>query len=111
MGRELRKLNIGNAATLLVMKALTEDDRDRLARLKEIGDELLARAADVFSDEDPANAATVTGWASQLDSENYPSPTGPTDRSRSDSTRRKTSPSSSATPMPTSIAAGRRGVC
>ena len=71
MGRELRKLNMGNAATLLVMKALTEDDRDRLARLKEIGDELLARAADVFSDEDPANAATVTGWASQLDSENY----------------------------------------
>ncbi len=71
VGRELRKLNMSNAATLLVMKALTEDDRDRLARLKQIGRELPARAADVFSDEDPANAATVTGWASQLDSENY----------------------------------------
>jgi hypothetical protein len=71
VGRNHRRFNMGNAASLLVMKALTQEDQNRLATLKELGQEMLTRGAELLTGEDPADTARLAAWASQLDSENY----------------------------------------
>src|SRR6202035_4677136 len=71
VGRDYRRFNMGNAANLLVMKALTEDNQARLAELKQLGQELLTHGAELLASETAGDTAGTAGGASQLDSENY----------------------------------------
>ncbi|MFI4989787.1 MAG: hypothetical protein ACHQHO_02565 [Solirubrobacterales bacterium] len=71
VGRDRRRFNMGNAAGLLVAKALTEESHARLEKLKQLGEELLTNGVELFAAENVKDTATLAAWASQLDSENY----------------------------------------
>lgn len=71
-GRRRRSYTFHDVAQRLVIAALLQGDEDRVAALREVGQELLRRAhRHAGPDSEEADLPDVAGWASNLDAANY----------------------------------------